>query len=275
MGNLPAAGNGMYRTDSGTHRTAFAFLRIDKVLGKFAALVGRTTLFIDMCQVFVIEVIHGRKDRVRRGLSQSAESGILYNHGQVTQLIEVFDSSSARCNLLEYLMQPFVSNPARGAFAAGFFNGEIQIELSHRHHTIVFIHHNHTARPHHGTGRYQVVVVDRQVQMLFCKTSAGRASGLYGFKFLSVFYSPADTEYHLTKRRSHRDFNQTDVVYFSCQGKDLGSFTLLRSYTAEPSGSFQQDNGDIGVGLHIIYISRTTFISMFTGEWRFNCSFTA
>ena len=68
------------RTDSGTHRTAFAFLRIDKVLGKFAALVGRTTLFIDMCQVFVIEVIHGRKDRVRRGLSQSAESGILYNH---------------------------------------------------------------------------------------------------------------------------------------------------------------------------------------------------
>ena len=67
------------------------------------------------------------------------------------------------------LMQPFVSNPARGAFAAGFFDGEIQIELSHRHHTIVFIHHNHTARPHHGTGRYQVVVVDWQVQMLFCK----------------------------------------------------------------------------------------------------------
>ena len=53
--------------------------------------------------------------------------------------------------------------------------------VENRHHTIVFIHHNHTARPHHGTGRYQVVVVDWQVQMLFCKTSAGRASG-HGYK---------------------------------------------------------------------------------------------
>ncbi len=83
-------------------------------------------------------------------------------------------------------MQPLVPDPARSTFAARLHDREIQIELGHSHHAIVFIHHNHTARSHHRTGRQQIVIIDRQIQMFLGQASARRPSRLYSLEFLSV-----------------------------------------------------------------------------------------
>ena len=111
--------------------------------------------------------------------------------------------------------------------------------------------------------------------MFLRQTAARRPAGLYGFEFLPVFYTSADTEYNFTKGCSHRNFYQADIVDLSGQGKYFRPFAFFRTYTAEPFGSFQQDNGDIGIGLHIIHIGRTAFISAFTGERRLDGCFPA
>ena len=58
------AGNGTNRTGTGTERTTTTLFRIDEVLGQIAALMSRTTFFLHVSHIFIVEIIHGREYRV-------------------------------------------------------------------------------------------------------------------------------------------------------------------------------------------------------------------
>lgn len=45
------------------------------------------------------------------------------------------------------------------------FDGKVEIETGDGYHTIIFVHHDHASRSHHGTDCQQVVEVDGSIQM--------------------------------------------------------------------------------------------------------------
>ena len=106
--------------------------------------------------------------------------------------------------------------------------------------------------------------------MFLGQAATRRPSCLHSLKLLSILDASADAKDHFTQRRPHRDFNQSDIIDFACQGKHFRSFTFFRTYATEPLCSFQEDNRHIRIRFHIIYIGRTTFITLFAGKRRLN-----
>ncbi len=108
-------------------------------------------------------------------------------------------------------------------FTARFIHCEFKVELGDVNHAVIFIHDNHTAGSHHRADGLKAFVVDRRIKECRRNTSAGRASGLRGFKFLAAGNTAADIVDDVAQGRSHRDFNQTGVVDFAGQREHLGS----------------------------------------------------
>ena len=61
---LAVALDGTHRTGTCAKRTASTLLGIDEVLGQIAALMSRTTFFLHVSHIFIVEIIHGREYRI-------------------------------------------------------------------------------------------------------------------------------------------------------------------------------------------------------------------
>ena len=193
-----------------------------------------------------MEVIYGRQHRVRGGLAQTTQSRVFDHAAEVFQRLQVFHRPFTLRDLVQDFVQAFVTDTARCTFTAGFFHREFEIEFSHGYHTIILVHHDHTPGTHHGTGCQQVVEIDRYIQMLLGQTTAGRSSGLYRFKFLTVFDTAANLVNHFTKGSSHGHLDQSHVIDFSGKGENLGSLGTFRPDFVEPVGSLDNNGRDIG-----------------------------
>ena len=106
----------------------------DLVSDKGCADSRRTLLIVNVGFVLVPEVAQRRKDRVRRGLSESAESSCLDRFGKFLELFYVAVLSFALCNGGEHFEHALRSFTAGGAFAAGFRLCEVEEELGYVHH---------------------------------------------------------------------------------------------------------------------------------------------
>ncbi len=88
--------------------------------------------------------------------------------------------------------------------------------------------------------------------MLSRDTSARRTARLSSLKGLALGNTAADIVDNLTQGSTHGDFNQTCVVDVTAYGKDLGALALLGTDGCKPFGAFEQNHGNIGVGLNIV-----------------------
>ena len=98
---------------------------IDGVSQQGFTLFGTAGLVADVFQVFIMEIVQRRQNRVRGSLPQSAEGGILDDLSQSGEGIEVFLCSPSFGYLVQQFQQAFVADAARRTFSAGFFYGEI------------------------------------------------------------------------------------------------------------------------------------------------------
>ena len=62
----------------------------DRVGEKVLADACRASLLGDVRDVLVAEIAEGRKDRVRSGLTESAEGSVLYVSGEFLEAVDVF-----------------------------------------------------------------------------------------------------------------------------------------------------------------------------------------
>ena len=92
------------------------------------------------------------------------------------------------------------------------------------HHTVILIHDNESAGTHHGADGEQVIIVNRDIEVLSRDTSAGRSAGLCCLELLAVWNAAADLVNNGAQCGSHGNFHKTGVVDLAAQGKYFGAF---------------------------------------------------
>ena len=93
---------------------------------------------------------------------------------QLFQLVYILQRPVSFGDLIQDLVHPLGTHPARRTFAAGFIYREFQEKFGDIHHTRLFIHNDQTAGAHHGADGDQVVIIDGDIQMGSRNTPAGR-----------------------------------------------------------------------------------------------------
>ena len=114
-----------------------------------------------------------------------------------------------------------------GALAAGFVNREFQEELGDVHHTGGLVHDDQTAGAHHGADSDEVVVINRNVEMLGRNAAAGGAARLGRLELLSVGYAAADLLNDLAQGGAHGDLDQAGVIDLAAEGERPGALGFL------------------------------------------------
>ena len=77
---------------------------------------------------------------------------------------------------------------------------------------VVLVHDDQAAGAHHGADGDQVVVVDRDIDLLSRDTAAGRAAGLGRLELLAVRDAAADLLDDFAQGGAHGDFHQAGVA---------------------------------------------------------------
>ena len=135
---------------------------------------------------------------------------------------------------LPHLRDPFA---AGGTLPARFILQEGEEEAGEIHHAVVFVHHDHAAGAHHRADFDQLVVVDRQVQVLLSQDPARRAAGLHAFELFAVLDAAADIVDDLAERRAHGHLDQARAVHFAHQGEDFRSLAPAPGAPGDVAGA--------------------------------------
>ena len=86
--------------------------------------------------------------------------------------------------------------------------------------------------------------------------AAGRAAGLCGLELLAVRDTAADIVYDLSERRTHRDLDQSGMIYLAAQCKHLCAFGFLGTHRGKPFRTVKYYLSHVGKGLDIVYYRR-------------------
>ena len=146
--HLAFAADAVDRTAVETESAADAAVG-DFVPDQLRADSRRTAGFLHMGEVLVLEVRQRRQHRIRRGLAEPAERGVLDRRRQGFQPVDHVKRGAPFGDLVEHLVHAAVADAAGSAFAAGFVEGEFEEELRDVDHTVVLVHHDHAAGAHH------------------------------------------------------------------------------------------------------------------------------
>ena len=114
----------------------------------------------DMSFILIPEITNGGQYRIGGSLSQAAQGAFLDLEGKVLQPFDITLFSFAFGDAGEYFEHSFGSDAAEGTFPAGFFTGEVEKEPGHVDHTGGFVHDDHSAGTHDGTGFGDFGVID-------------------------------------------------------------------------------------------------------------------
>ena len=213
----------------------------------------RTAVFLmDVLLVFLAEIAKCAQHRVRRRLPEAAERGILDDGGHLFEQLDVPLLAFSLRDVRQDLEHPFGALPAGGALAAGFILAEIHEETGHVDGAVVLVHDDQSARTHDGAELGDLFVVDRRIEMLDRNAAAGGAAQLRSLEFLAFGDSAADVVNDGSQRRSHRDFDQSDVVDVTGQGEDLCPLALFRSDAGVPLRTLEDDLADVGQGFDVV-----------------------
>ena len=140
------------------------------------------------------------------------------------QLIDILHCGLSLCNLCEDFQHTFRADTAGRTLSAGLLHRKFQEEFGDVYHTVVFIEDNQAAGAHHRADGDQVVIVDGDIKMLCRDTAAGRPAGLCRLELLAARDPAADLLHDFTQSRSHRNLNESCIMYFASQSEYLCAF---------------------------------------------------
>ena len=203
--------------------------------------MSRALLVNDVSEVLVTEVSKSRVYRVGCCLAQSAEGVSLDCLAQFFELIKILHCALTLSDSCEDLEHSLCTDTARCALTAGLVADKFHIELSNVNHAVVFVHYDSTAGTHHGSLSYEVIEIDRLIEVLSCEASAGRTTCLDSLELLTIRDSAADVIDELSECCTHRNFYETNVINFSAQSEYLSTLGLLCTNRSEVSSAFSED----------------------------------
>ena len=209
-----------------------------------------------MVLVFLAEITQGAQNGVRGRLAQPAEGGILDDGGHLLEQLDIALLALALGDVCQNFEHPFGSLAAGGAFPAGFVLAEVHEEAGHVDGAGVLVHDDQTAGTHDCPQFGDFFIIDRGVEMLRGNHAARGSAELGGLEPLSLGNASADVEDDGAEGRSHRDFDQADVVDVAGEGEDLRSLALFRSDAGVPGPAPEHDLSDVGERLHVVQDAR-------------------
>jgi hypothetical protein len=65
-----------------------------------------------MFNIFIPEIIDGRKNRVGGSLSQSAQSGVFNHMAEIPEAVDVVAGPFSLSDLIQYFIKSLIANPA-------------------------------------------------------------------------------------------------------------------------------------------------------------------
>ena len=119
---------------------------------------------MDMFFILMSEIFQGRKDRIGSSLSQSANCRILDGLTQHFQHVQIRIGSLPARNLGKYPQSLCQAFTARRTFSTRFRSIELQKVTSHINHTVILVHHHHTARTHDSTNLGQRFIINCSIK---------------------------------------------------------------------------------------------------------------
>ncbi len=209
---------------------ADALFLVDNERKEMLTYAGRTLLVLNVCDIFVAEISEGRKHRVGRGLTESAERRALDECRQLLETIDVLHLAFTVGDLVENFEKSSRADTAGSALSAGFIDREFEEELRDIDHAGVLVHYDESARAHHRADGNEVVVVDGGVDERCRDAATRRTSGLSCLEFFAVRNAAADLLDNLAKGSTHRDLNESGVSDLSAEREDLSSLGLFGTH---------------------------------------------
>ena len=129
-----------------------------------AAHSSGTVVLFHVSLVLVGEGTHGADHGIRSGLPKPAQAGIPQQIAKLVQHRKIRSGGSKLRDGLKNAVHLVSADAAWHALAAGLGHAEVHEVSRHVDHARTFIHDDHAARAHDGTGLRQRLVVHRHVE---------------------------------------------------------------------------------------------------------------
>ena len=122
MGLSDSTRNRIGRTISCTKRTALTLVSNDLILEQCLTYAGCTFAVINMVDIFILEELKGRKNRVRCCLTERTERGLLHMLCQFLDLLDIAVFALALSDLFQILQQSSGTDTARCTLTAALIS---------------------------------------------------------------------------------------------------------------------------------------------------------
>src|ERR1019366_961791 len=142
--------NCMDRTISGADGAANALVMVDRKREEVATDLCGAAFVVNMFFVLVPKIAQGRQYRVRRGLSKTAEAGVLHHRGEILKFPDIISLALALADPLQNVQHLARTDTAGRAFPAALVAAEFEEEPRNINHAGVFVHYDEAARAHDG-----------------------------------------------------------------------------------------------------------------------------
>lgn len=128
------------------HSASDTLILIDGELKQILADARGALLVHNMGDILIAEELQSRENRVRRGLTESAERVCLYVIAELFHSVDILKSALTLGYLIKHLIKALDTHTAGSALSAGFVDREFKEELRHIDHTGVLIHNDEADR---------------------------------------------------------------------------------------------------------------------------------
>src|ERR1035437_1287964 len=245
----------------------FLLLRRRRLFGCFTIPARTELIRLQQCFVFVAEKSQRAQRRIRRGLAEAAEAGVLDHVAKFFQFREVARSSFAVRNFVEEVVHLHRARAAGDALAAGFIHAEFHEEARDLHHVRAVVHHDHAARTHDRAELAERFVIHRRVEMLRWNAAARWPARLHGFDLAAVRRATAHFFNDDAQRRAHWNFDQAGVFNFAGERENFCAFAFLRADAREPFRAVAINRRHVREGLDVVDERRAAEQTALRREW--------
>ena len=205
-----------------------------------------------MSLVLVAEIPQRAEHRIRRRLPQSAHARVGHGPAELLDEIQVRERTPALCDVVEDLPHPLRALTARVALPARLVFEKPHEVPGHIHHARAFVHDDHATRAHDGTGIFQAVVVDREIEEPIRNASTGWSPDLHCLDPAARQRTASDVVDYFLDGGTHRHLDQARVRDPSHDRENFGPLAGRRSDAGVFVSSLGDDDGDVRPGLHVV-----------------------
>src|SRR5579872_763232 len=230
---------------------------------------------LDVFAEVTLEAFHDRaEERFDRIAERTqVESGDLVR--DVDQHFDVAGHAFAFQDALEHQLEPVAAFTARRALPTRFMREETHQCQRSFYEIGRIVEDDDGARAQHRSVFGHVLVIVRDVEMLFEQTSRAAAARLHRQEFASVAQTAGAVIDQLTQRRSERNFIVAGFLHVSANGNDLVTLGFLGTDARKPLRAVAKNRHQIRQRFRVVHDGRFSVQPLDGWERRLETRFAA